>query len=543
MELSQIHNVQPSSSFAADAGAHMPENNFTTPNSIMENVGTLGLEGLSVKQKRNARRRARLRAAKDVQRMLSSDQVHHADSSLKPSTNDSTNKAYETVWPVDPKQSAPATWETTELHPGNILAAKGHEFAQGEAVSRVLSLPISAHCHGHYGWDSPTDTGISARHTSAPQLPREYLTESNQVRASVTMFCKEPPWRIDKWRRCDSIPAYQALSIPPLGQVARPLPADVPGTAIYHEVDSSLKRVSTSEDQARRPLHTGTQSKQKVYNLRSSRIRTPKAQGPDKHVSLEKTPLVETATVRFSTQTPLPAPRPTEGYLRIANLPCRWASKPQHLLLVLDLNGTLIYRRKASSRYQPRPSLQAFLDYCFANHSVLVWSSATPSNVTTVCSKLFTPEQRLKLLGEWGRDTLDLTNNEYYSKSQVYKRLERVWEGVALRHSHPEAGNGESWSQTNTLLLDDSVLKGQGQPFNLVEVPEFKNPGGQNKEEGSQDVLGQVMAYLEKARMYDNVSAFVREGRFVPRNDVEGILHGGQNIEGDGTEDGGVRVG
>ena len=517
MHISQIHNVQPSSSFAADAGAHMAEN-FTTPNSIMENVGTLGLEGLSVKQRKYARRRARLRAAKDVQRMLSSDQVYqHADSTHKPPSTDLTKIAYETVWPLDPKQSAPATWEASKLRPGDILALEDHE-----AVSGVISLPVSAHCHGHFNCDSRPVTGTSAGYAYGPPMPREYVTESNQFRASVTDFCKVPPWRVDKWRRYDSIPAYQALSIPPLGQVIGPLPADVSGTTIFQKVDSSLNRVTTPEDQAKRPLRTSTQFNQKVHNL-------------------EETPAVKTASLRFSTQRPLPAPTPTEGYLRIANLSCRWASKPQHLLLVLDLNGTLIYRRKASSRYLPRPSLQTFLDYCFANHSVLVWSSATPSNVTAICSKIFTPEQRLQLLGEWGRDTLDLTNNEYYSKSQVYKRLERVWEGVALRHSHPEAGNGEVWSQANTLLLDDSVLKAQGQPFNLVEVPEFKNPGDQKTNENSQDVLGQVMSYLEKARMCANVSAFVREEPFVLGNDVEESLHGGQDIERGGTE-GGVWV-
>ena len=543
MEISQIHNVQPSSLFAADAGARMVES-FTTPKSIMEKLGTLGLEGLSVKQRKHARRRARLRAAKDVQRMLSSDQVHHhADSTHKPPSNDLTKIAYESVWPVNPNQSASATREAGKLQFGNTLAPNGHEVGQAEAISRVRSLPVSAHSRSHLGCDPWTITSTSARHASAPQLPREYLTESNQVRGSVTMFSKVPPRRIDTWRRYDSIPAYQALSIPPLGQLARLLPADVPGTAIFHGIDGSLKGSPTPENHARQPLRTGTQSKQKLYNLvHSSRTRTPEAQVPEKHVSLEKRPLVATAPLRCSTQTPLSAPTPTDGYLRVANIPCRWASKPQHLLLILDLNGTLIYRRKASSRYLPRPSLQTFLDYCFANHSVLVWSSATPSNVTNICSKIFTPEQRQQLLGEWGRDTLDLTTNEYYSKTQVYKRLERVWEGVALRHSHPEAGNGEVWSQANTLLLDDSVLKAQGQPFNLVEVPEFKNPGGQKDHANRQDVLGQVMAYLEKARMYENVSAFVREERFVLRHDVVEIMHGGQNIEGDGTEEGGVRV-
>lgn len=150
----------------------------------------------------------------------------------------------------------------------------------------------------------------------------------------------------------------------------------------------------------------------------------------------------------------LPAPIPTLAYLRDAHAVPNVLSSPQHLLLVLDLNGTLLYRSRASQSYTPRPCLHNFLKYAFANHSLLVWSSAQPYNVKGVCRRLFTPDERKLLLGEWGRDTLGLTSAQYKKRVQVYKRLDRIWSDENLQHSHPGFKEGERWNQRNTLLID-----------------------------------------------------------------------------------------
>ena len=114
----------------------------------------------------------------------------------------------------------------------------------------------------------------------------------------------------------------------------------------------------------------------------------------------------------------LPVPIPTLTYLNIAHATPNLLLSPQRLLLVLDLNGTLLHRSRASQNYVPRPCLHEFLQYAFANHSLLVWSSAQPFNVKGVCTRLFSQDQREMLLGEWGRDTLGLTSTEY--KFKVY---------------------------------------------------------------------------------------------------------------------------
>ncbi|KAL9602611.1 MAG: hypothetical protein Q9219_001755 [cf. Caloplaca sp. 3 TL-2023] len=210
---------------------------------------------------------------------------------------------------------------------------------------------------------------------------------------------------------------------------------------------------------------------------------------------------------------PPPIPVPNAAYsAQSAIVPTRLRS-PQPLLLVLDLNGTLLYRPRASSAYQPRPSMRLFLAHCISNYRVLIWSSATPTNVTAICSKIFTQEQRSLLLGEWARDTLDLTPQQYQSKVQVYKRLDRIWGLERMQRAHPVYADGGRWSQKNTLLLDDSVLKASAQPYNAVIVPEFVKGGGDEQKAGT-DVLGQVVTYLERARTYDDVSSFVRTQPF-----------------------------
>ena len=216
--------------------------------------------------------------------------------------------------------------------------------------------------------------------------------------------------------------------------------------------------------------------------------------------------------------THLTAPIPTPAYQAQAHATPTLLPSPQRLLLVLDLNGTLLYRasRDQSGKtrdFTPRPSLSQFLQYAFANHSLLIWSSAQPYNVTGMCARLFEPTQRKLLLGEWARDTLGLTPQQYKERVQVYKRLDRIWDDERLQYRHPDLDQGGRWAQHNTLLIDDSFQKASAQPFNHVEVPEYVE--GDERDGDGRNVLAQVVGYLEEARRWNDVSAFVREHGFV----------------------------
>ena len=81
----------------------------------------------------------------------------------------------------------------------------------------------------------------------------------------------------------------------------------------------------------------------------------------------------------------LPAPAPTEAYMMQA------AEKPStvelsgRILVILDLNGTLLYRpSRNNTKMIARPFLAPFLRYLFSNFAVMVWSSARPQNVAAL---------------------------------------------------------------------------------------------------------------------------------------------------------------
>ncbi|MCJ1298143.1 hypothetical protein MMC08_000932 [Hypocenomyce scalaris] len=282
---------------------------------------------------------------------------------------------------------------------------------------------------------------------------------------SVLQIRKLPPG-VDKWYRYKSAPAGQTSIIP------------------SKEVVSPIKDRWTGS-----PPRASVGNKFWPSTLDPSVSRAPERARSE---SLSRDPKIH-----------LPAPIPTPKYISQASNPPSKLPEPQSLLLVLDLNGTLLMRKRASKSYTPRPSLEHFLAYCFEHHSVLIWSSATPGNVTGICSKVFSQKQRKKLLGEWGRDTLGLTPTQYMDRVQVYKNLDRIWDSESL------SWKGVKWDQGNTVLIDDSALKASAQPHNLVEIPEFTK----EKEETS-DVLAQVVGYLEEARTWEDVSTFIKDTPF-----------------------------
>ena len=132
--------------------------------------------------------------------------------------------------------------------------------------------------------------------------------------------------------------------------------------------------------------------------------------------------------------TPPPAPSPSPEYLALAADPPSTLSDPSssRKLLVLDLNGTLVFRSPHVSRPKyrpqdrgvprlratfPRPYMRAFREYVFAPETkawldVMVWSSAQPHSVADMVDKCF-DEHKRELVAVWARDTLGLSNDHY----------------------------------------------------------------------------------------------------------------------------------
>jgi len=205
-------------------------------------------------------------------------------------------------------------------------------------------------------------------------------------------------------------------------------------------------------------------------------------------------------------------PDPTPQYIAQAALPSIILPEPRPILVVLDLNGTLLYRAfRNRAKYIARPHAEPFLAYSASRFRLVIWSSAQPRNVVTMCSRLLTPEARQSVVAIWARDKFGLTRDDYTARTQCYKRLSLLWNDAQIAASHPLAASGGRWDQTNTVLVDDSVEKARSEPYNLVEIPEFH---GDDAGLGGAEVLPQVHDYLNTLAWRSNISAYIRENKF-----------------------------
>ncbi|KAH9840620.1 uncharacterized protein C8Q71DRAFT_854498 [Rhodofomes roseus] len=281
----------------------------------------------------------------------------------------------------------------------------------------------------------------------------------------------------------------------------------------YHEAGAP-------SDQGRYPMNSDSYGPYQHTSVRDNRAssrppRAPKAMRDRGRVQKDE----EYSGDREVTPPPIPSPSPE--YLALA------ASAPTPLadtsssrkLLILDLNGTLVFRSPHASRAKyrpqdrgvprlrptyPRPYMRAFCEYLFALETkrwldVMVWSSAQPHSVNDMVDKCFGPSRR-ELVAVWARDTLGLSNDHYHRKVQTLKDLSRPWATLpalltplppspssstaSLPSSSPpgrpsspvrsaETTAPHVHSALTTLLLDDSPAKAAMQPYNHFCIPEY----------------------------------------------------------------------
>ena len=218
-----------------------------------------------------------------------------------------------------------------------------------------------------------------------------------------------------------------------------------------------------------------------------------------------------------------PIPEPTQDYILTVSLTPYRLDEPTTKLLILDLNGTLLYRPRnpqkdrspdmRQSSIQPilRPHLPEFMSYIFRNFKIMFWSSATPRNVRSMTEATTTSKQRNQVIATWGRDTLGLSQEEYYQKVITIKDLTKVFKDKKVQ-KYCKTGN---WDVGNTILLDDSVIKASFQPYNHVCVPEFVlNEGEEKVGDVQDDALWQVAGYLDELRYQGHVARFIKQNPF-----------------------------
>ena len=213
---------------------------------------------------------------------------------------------------------------------------------------------------------------------------------------------------------------------------------------------------------------------------------------------------------------PPTAPKPSTDYKKNAEMDPVSNVDLKKLLVVLDLNGTLLVRpnKRRPTHIIVRPGVGQFLDYLFRNHVVMVYSSAKPQNCAVMIEKFFRPDQRSVLAAVWARDKLDLTYEQYEAKVQVYKKLEPIWRDQKIQN---RAGPGQCWDQSNTVLVDDSRLKALAQPHNLLQIPEFLNnepatiQARLDWHRSEEAIVMSVQQKLEELKWQVDVSRLIRE--------------------------------
>ena len=207
----------------------------------------------------------------------------------------------------------------------------------------------------------------------------------------------------------------------------------------------------------------------------------------------------------------LPAPAPTEAYMAQAAEEPSTVELSGRILVILDLNGTLLYRPNRNKKTMiARPFLIPFLRYLFSNFAVMVWSSARPENVASLVEQSLEEDLRKTLVAQWARDAFNLKPEHYNANVQVYKNLDLVWSKDEIQKQHPDYETGGRFDQHNTVLIDDSMLKAAAQPHNLLQISEFSATPQQMRE----DKLREVAGYLEVLRTQQDVSKFMKREPF-----------------------------
>lgn len=272
------------------------------------------------------------------------------------------------------------------------------------------------------------------------------------------------------------------------------------------------------------------------------------------------------------TPQPLNVPAATLQYLNQSSLKPETVQVKRPLLIILDLNGTLIHRklRKFPPKFSRRAGLDHFLAALIKNYKVMVWSSSQPLTVNAVCEKIFPGVMHDSLVAIWARDKFGLSPQQYKNKLQVYKELHKPWEDPEVQAAFP--GNeglkelsapslsnkgaqfrslrsrsekaaklpaGQRWDQTNTILIDDSKLKALSEPFNILEIPEYND----NPDIDESKLFAKVLHYLDICSRHDDVSKVLRT--WTEQADKQGcsILDLDLGFEASvDSEEGGVRL-
>ncbi|KAF2154876.1 HAD-like protein [Myriangium duriaei CBS 260.36] len=388
------------------------------------------------------------------------------------------------------------TSQAPVLRPSASLESKVQAARDSVAAALAKTSHIPQHALSSTHNEEP---GPSPNPGGKPQLPEKPELRRYNLRSSTVVVYddhtvrKDTPTNNQSAGRQPKDPKQPELLSPAPdaaagGTASKPGKCKPPAQISDTVPDSSARnpyKLTAAGARYTSPRKAKRQSQQpstKTKSNKMSGVNTSKPHGP---TSRHKDP------ISFSIAPPQPTP------LYTSHVSCAHSHllpHPQRLLLILDLNGVLIYRKSGTSprSFRPRPGLHQFLEHIFAHHAVMIWTSTRRENAFDILNHMLSDAQKAALLGVWTRENFGLTQKEFNQRTQVYKRLSWVWGDEWL--------NAEGmWGLGNTLLLDDSVLKGAAEPWNLLRVKEWAGEVGD-------DELRRVADLVDEAAMRSDVA-------------------------------------
>lgn len=165
-------------------------------------------------------------------------------------------------------------------------------------------------------------------------------------------------------------------------------------------------------------------------------------------------------------------------------------------LLILDLDETLIYATEEKLEREcdftvgqysvyKRPYLKEFIEFCFENFDVAVWTSSTQNYAVEIVEELFPSLDLLKFF--YTRLRCTIRYDEELQETYFEKMMSKI--------------RRRKFDLTKVIVIDDSPEKWRNSYGNLVRVKPFYG-------ETNDDELKYLIVYLEKLKKIENIRKF-----------------------------------
>ncbi|KAF9594743.1 hypothetical protein IFM89_034726 [Coptis chinensis] len=199
-------------------------------------------------------------------------------------------------------------------------------------------------------------------------------------------------------------------------------------------------------------------------------------------------------------------------------------SKPNRILLILDLNGVLVHianKLELPLRFEAdtfilgkaiirKPFCDDFIKFCFERFYVGVWSSRKKLNLVRLLDFIM-PERRYQLAFCWDQShctTTELHTVDNIDKPVMLKEFIKLWD----KDDPNLPWERREYNESNTVMLDDSSYKAL---FNSAHTAIFPTSYDfQNENDNSLGPRGDIRMYLEGLTISKNVQKYIEQHPF-----------------------------